>query len=230
MVEGTGLENRQAGNRLVGSNPTPSATRRSSSHDAALRTVPFVSCKNSRGPRGHVNKIVFNATVSMFLAWQAGYVTTAYAQHGTISESDSICRAIADRLSVMKDVAAYKYAQGLPIETRDRENEVIERFSSAVQLENLPKDYVENIIVDQIEAAKLVQTNYIAGWKNGRFPVEPQNAPLSVIRTQIDEINSRLIDSLAAGLQNETCPCPKPDAYSGEIWRKATRTLTSNCQ
>lgn len=25
-VEGTGLENRQAGNRLVGSNPTPSAT------------------------------------------------------------------------------------------------------------------------------------------------------------------------------------------------------------
>ena len=26
MVEGTGLENRQAGNRLVGSNPTPSAT------------------------------------------------------------------------------------------------------------------------------------------------------------------------------------------------------------
>ena len=27
VVEGTGLENRQAGNRLVGSNPTPSATR-----------------------------------------------------------------------------------------------------------------------------------------------------------------------------------------------------------
>ncbi len=26
MVEGTGLENRQAGNRLVGSNPTPSAS------------------------------------------------------------------------------------------------------------------------------------------------------------------------------------------------------------
>jgi hypothetical protein len=26
VVEGTGLENRQAGNRLVGSNPTPSAT------------------------------------------------------------------------------------------------------------------------------------------------------------------------------------------------------------
>ena len=25
VVEGTGLENRQAGNRLVGSNPTPSA-------------------------------------------------------------------------------------------------------------------------------------------------------------------------------------------------------------
>ena len=28
MVEGTGLENRQAGNRLVGSNPTLSAIRR----------------------------------------------------------------------------------------------------------------------------------------------------------------------------------------------------------
>ena len=27
VVEGTGLENRQAGDRLVGSNPTPSATR-----------------------------------------------------------------------------------------------------------------------------------------------------------------------------------------------------------
>jgi hypothetical protein len=26
VVEGTGLENRQAGNRLVGSNPTPSAS------------------------------------------------------------------------------------------------------------------------------------------------------------------------------------------------------------
>jgi hypothetical protein len=29
VVEGTGLENRQARKRLVGSNPTPSATRRS---------------------------------------------------------------------------------------------------------------------------------------------------------------------------------------------------------
>ena len=28
VVEGTGLENRQAGDRLVGSNPTPSATLR----------------------------------------------------------------------------------------------------------------------------------------------------------------------------------------------------------
>jgi hypothetical protein len=29
VVEGSGLENRQAGNRLVGSNPTPSARARS---------------------------------------------------------------------------------------------------------------------------------------------------------------------------------------------------------
>jgi len=177
-----------------------------------------------------VNKIMFNTVVSMFLAWQAVGASTAYTQDGSVSESDSACRAIADRLSVMKDVAAYKYAQGLPIEDRDRESVVIERFSAAVQLQNLPKDYVENIIVDQIEAAKLIQTDYITGWDNGRFQVEPKTVPLAVIRTQIDEINSRLINSVAAGLENETCPCPKPEAYSGEIWRTATRTLASNCQ
>jgi hypothetical protein len=32
VVEGTGLENRQAGNRLVGSNPTPSARISGVSH------------------------------------------------------------------------------------------------------------------------------------------------------------------------------------------------------
>jgi hypothetical protein len=33
VVEGTGLENRQTGNRLVGSNPTPSAIRRCNALD-----------------------------------------------------------------------------------------------------------------------------------------------------------------------------------------------------
>ncbi len=130
----------------------------------------------------------------------------------------------------MKDVAAYKYEQGLPIEDRDREKKVVERFSTAVQLQNLPKEYVENIIVDQIEAAKLIQRDYIAGWENGRLPIEAQAERLSVIRTQIDEINSRLINSIAAGRENETCSCPKPNAYSGEVWRIATRALTSNCR
>ena len=177
-----------------------------------------------------MNKIMFNAIVSTCLVWLAGCASAPYAQHGDISNSDSTCRVIADRLSVMKDVAAYKHAEGLPIEDRDREKEIIEQFSTAAQFENLPKEYVKNIIVDQIEAAKLIQTDYITGWENGWFQVEPQSEPLSVIRMQIDEINARLINSVAAGLKNETCPCPKPDTYSGEIWHTATRTLISNCQ
>ena len=177
-----------------------------------------------------MNKIMFTAVVSTCLAWLAGCASATDVQHGDVSNPDSTCRVIADRLSVMKDVAAYKYAEGLPIEDRDRENAIIERFSTAAQFENLPKEYVTSIIVDQIEAAKLIQTDYITGWENGWLQVEPQSEPLSVIRTQIDEINARLINSVAAGLKDEACPCPKPDTYSGEIWRTATRTLISNCQ
>lgn len=194
--------------------------------DAANSAIRF----EQKNLGGHMNKIMFNAIVSTCLAWLAGCASAPYAQHGDVSNSDSTCRAIADRLSVMKGVAAYKYAEGLPIEDRDRENEIIERFSTAAQFENLPKEYVTNIIVDQIEAAKLIQTHYITGWENGWFQVEPQSEPLSIIRTQIDEINARLINSIAAGLKNEACPCPKPDTYSGEIWHTATRTLISNCQ
>ncbi len=177
-----------------------------------------------------MNKIMFVAIVSTCLVWLAGCASAPNAQHGDVSNSDSTCRVIADRLSVMKDVAAYKHAKGLPIEDRDREKAIIERFSTAAQFENLPKDYVTSIIVDQIEAAKLIQTDYITGWENGWFQVEPQSAPLSVIRTQIDEINARLVDSIAAGLKEDACPCRKPDTYSGEVWRTATRTLISNCQ
>ena len=176
-----------------------------------------------------MNKIMFTAVVSTCLVWLAGCASAPDAQHGDVSDSDSACRVIADRLSVMKDVAAYKHAEGLPIEDRDREKEIIERFSTAPQFENLPKDYVTNIIVDQIEAAKLIQTDYMTGWENGWFQVEPQSEPLSVIRTQIDEINARLINRVVAGLKDEECPCRKPDSYSGEVWRTATRTLISNC-
>ena len=38
VVEGTGLENRQAGDRLVGSNPTPSATISLTTN--SLRSLP----------------------------------------------------------------------------------------------------------------------------------------------------------------------------------------------
>lgn len=37
VVEGTGLENRQAGNRLVGSNPTPSA--KLTAHDTLVGSL-----------------------------------------------------------------------------------------------------------------------------------------------------------------------------------------------
>ncbi len=43
MVEGTGLENRQAGDRLVGSNPTPSANSPARTHVMAARAAIFLA-------------------------------------------------------------------------------------------------------------------------------------------------------------------------------------------
>ena len=50
VVEGTGLENRQAGNRLVGSNPTPSAncTVHGAIVKEAARTIPVHALDDPR--------------------------------------------------------------------------------------------------------------------------------------------------------------------------------------
>lgn len=103
---------------------------------------------------------------------------------------------IAERLAVMHDVAAYKWAHGLPVEDVEREA-VVERAALQQAAEaGVPGERAQAMIHAQIEAAKLVQARWFAVWReHGNAPPAPDL--VAEMRPRISQLTSELIARLA---------------------------------
>jgi len=67
----------------------------------------------------------------------------------------------------MEDVAAYKFANGLPIEDPAREATVLADAAASARRYGLTPDSVERLFLAQIEAAKEIQAYWIGRWASG---------------------------------------------------------------
>jgi chorismate mutase-like protein len=115
--------------------------------------------------------------------------------------ADAVFERIADRLSLMKSVAAWKRANRVAIEDRAREALVLKNAIGAATAAGLDPATARPFFEAQIEAAKDVQSCWIRRWDANEVP-PPQSAPdlTTEIRPALLELDRALLDSIEAAL------------------------------
>ena len=101
------------------------------------------------------------------------------------------------RLSLMKEVAAFKFQAGLPIEDKKREKVVIQNFIERATDYHLESRGIQVLIEAQIQVAKDIQSKYFQQWQDAiTFPEVPIKDLKTEIRPRLAAISQDIIDTL----------------------------------
>jgi chorismate mutase len=138
-------------------------------------------------------------------------VLTALPVDSLADGIDCLPRLMAERLTVMPDVAAYKWTHGLPIEDLSREAEILDRLAARDDLRGLSPDVVRAFFRAQIEAAKTIQRGLFEDWSRTPPALDAEGPDLArELRPSLDRLTEALIACLASA--------------SPELGSKASRT------
>lgn len=118
--------------------------------------------------------------------------------------ADAVFEGIAGRLSLMKPVAAWKRANGVAVEDREREAVVLENATAAAAEAGLDPAAARPFFAAQIAAAKDIQRCWLARWDAGEAS-PPEDAPdlKTEIRPALLELGRALLESTAAALAQD---------------------------
>ena len=111
---------------------------------------------------------------------------------------------IVYRLSLMRDVAAWKWRNDKPIEDLARESRVLDSTSQRAEALGLDPDSSRAFVIAQMEAAKVVQRHWFALWTADGFPendltrVPVPNVDLeTVLRPAIGRAGDAILEQIA---------------------------------
>jgi cyclohexadienyl dehydratase len=111
------------------------------------------------------------------------------------AESAELGALVRDRLSLMNNVAAYKWAHGLPIEDLAREQIVLEQAVQRSLRRALRSEDTRRFFGQQISAAKEIQAYWFSYWQNHLAPVAPPDLEAD-IRPRLIRLGNQIIDRL----------------------------------
>lgn len=112
-----------------------------------------------------------------------------------------------ERLNIADQVALSKWDSGKPIQDSAREAQVIGTARMLATARQLDPDAVAELVAAQIEGNKLVQYGLLAQWQAaGKAPDVPRSDLSTQIRTQLDELQTRLLKHYAAFTQYRNDP------------------------
>ena len=106
---------------------------------------------------------------------------------------------VDERLSLMPDVARYKWNTGAAIEDPQREQQLLASVRQQAIERGLPPQRVVDFFAAQIEASKVVQRELFERWRKAeQGPFEAIVDLATQIRPRLDALNPQLLDALAA--------------------------------
>lgn len=147
--------------------------------------------------------------VLLLLAW------TARASAAAIDEAP-LFEAVAARLALMRDVAAFKARTGRPVEDQEREAVVLDRAVAGAVAAGLEATTVREFFRAQIDAAKIIQYRYRAEWLAYPDRLEGDPPDLAAqVRPALGRLGDEIVVRLRARLQTGPLPArPPPDWHA----------------
>ncbi|MEC8299990.1 MAG: gamma subclass chorismate mutase AroQ, partial [Pseudomonadota bacterium] len=106
--------------------------------------------------------------------------------------SDRLYEAIGERLSLMQEVAAYKFKNNLPIQSNERESKVIDMAIQAGLGQRITRDSLRKVFQTQIEAAREIQSCWFDKFSNMTSLPETSNLT-QVIRPKIEALGKKIV-------------------------------------
>jgi chorismate mutase len=118
------------------------------------------------------------------------------------ASASSVGELINQRLSWMKEVAAWKAVNHLPVEDLVQEKRVLDSTLAEAQQLGLAPDTVSPFIRAQMDVAKAIQYRYRADWLSQPDQVTPPRS-LNETRTQINRISNATLRQLSSDLRTD---------------------------
>ncbi|PWG08114.1 chorismate mutase [Streptomyces sp. V2] len=138
--------------------------------------------------------------------------TTASTTAGTYT-LHSIADLAAQRLATADLVAAAKFGTSSPIDDPAREQQVLDAVAAQAEQLGADPDAVRKVFRDQIEANKLVQRGLFQRWTDHPDQAPTSRPDLSVVRVEINRINTELVKALAATTADRSGYVCYPELY-----------------
>ena len=108
---------------------------------------------------------------------------------------------IGERLSQMKEVAAYKFRKGIPIQSIEREERVISLAIQAGLSQRITKESLRKIFQTQIEAAREIQFCWIERF--AKMAIPPESPDLTqVIRPKLEALGKNIVKQIPHHVTN----------------------------
>lgn len=131
----------------------------------------------------------------LVILWLAGCATD---RPTTTASEASLAAQMVERLSVMIDVALYKYHHEVAIEAPDRERELLERLEAQGTERGIPPTVVRDFFRAQMEAAKIVQREKLRLWASGEEEAPQGGIPdlAKEVRPVLDRLSESMLNAL----------------------------------
>ena len=156
----------------------------------------------------------------------------AFATDARADAIDDLRDAISARLSLMTDVAKYKWNRILPVVDAEREAALVASATRDAVARGVPEPWARRVIEAQIAASRALQVAATEQWRaqqHAAFSGVPDLA--SAQRPAIDAATARLVEALAAARcalvagDTESRLAASPAGLGASVWTIATAAL-----
>lgn len=155
-----------------------------------------------------MRRISFFAFTKMLLLISCLGMSTLNAQHPEIPQSKALFRLISQRLSLMQQVALYKYQHQLPLYVPEVEKNILEKVKLDAFNLGLPVEEVQETIQVQMRIAVAIQYQWHQFWKEKGLPNDVMIPDLgSVLRPEMSRLTAEILEHIVKAkieLQNPT--------------------------
>jgi chorismate mutase len=149
--------------------------------------------------------------------------SAAVASQNDLEKVDRLLELMQERLTLMHDVAGWKWSAHQPIAAPERERQLLESVVRQGRAKGLDPKFVRAFFEAQIEAARFVEQADFNRWQTGRQQPPAGKRSLAELRRRIDDLNRGLLDVLA-----ELAPLLFRDSIQKALPERAEMILTGD--
>lgn len=114
-----------------------------------------------------------------------------------VADVSGLAMLIDQRLSYMRDVAAYKWVNGLPIEDLERERVVLDKSAQSAAKFGLDPVSVRPFVQSQMDLAKQIQTYWFRQWTRENSPPREFRDLKNEIRPELLRLGDEILQAIA---------------------------------